>query len=228
MRVRLRCLPAYRGLVPEPTLAQGSLPGWLRRMPAEAASAVIGERVRTVKQCPPFLDAMRTGFLFPLAADLTVRDGVFHWDSGLPADPVARISRAPIGVHVPEQAEGAPFADPGRFIVKFVNHWTVTLPDGWSLLVGHPFNREELPFRTLWGVVDGFADGCIHFPALWTDPVWEGTLPKGTPVAQAVPVRREALELDIGEMDEAALARHMALEDALQAEPGHYRRTQRR
>jgi hypothetical protein len=196
-------------------------------MPAEAESAVVGERVRSVKQCPPFLDAMQTGILFPLAASLTVRDGVFTWDSGLPADPVARVSRAPIGVHVPEQAEGAPFAG-GRFIVKFVNHWTVALPEGWSLLVGHPFNREELPFRTLWGVVDDFPGGLVHFPALWTDPGFEGVLPKGTPVAQAVPVRREALELDIGAMDKAELALHLATEDAVQAEPGHYRKAVRR
>lgn len=228
MKVRLRCLPAYHGLVPEPTLARGALPDWLRRMPAEAASSVLGERVRTVKQCPPFLDAMQTGLLFPLAADLIMRDGVFHWDSGLPADPVARVSRAPIGIHVPEQAEGAPFAEPGRFIVKFVNHWTVTLPEGWSLLVGHPFNREELPFRTLWGVVDDFPGGLVHFPALWTDSAFEGTLPKGTPVAQAVPIRRDALELDIGAMDEADLATHLATEDAVQAEPGHYRKILRR
>lgn len=197
-------------------------------MPAEAHSTVIGERVRTVKQCLPFVDAMQTGVLFPLCADLTVADGTFAWDTGLKNHPVARLSRAPIGVHVPEQATGAPFAEPSRFIIKFINRWTAALPDGWSLLIGHPFNRDDLPFRTLWGVVENFADGLVHFPALWTDPNFEGTLRAGTPVAQAVPILRETLEIEIAEMDHAALTRHVALEDALQAAPGHYRKAHRR
>lgn len=228
LRVRLSCLPGYGAHLPRPVLARTALPDWLRTMPATHPSEAAGIDVRTLKQCPPFLDAMQCGLLFPLAADLHVENGVFSWDTELLAHPLARLSRAPIGVHVPEQAAGAPFADPSRFIVKFVNHWTVALPDGVSLLVGHPMNREELPFRTLWGLVDGFADGLVHFPALWTDPSFSGTLAKGTPVAQAVPVRREALDLDIAEMDEAALERHVELADALHADPGHYRKAHRR
>ena len=227
LKVGLRCLPGYRAHLPEPRLARTALPDWLRTMPATVASEIAGAEVRTLKQCPPFVDAMQTGILFPLIADLTIADGAFSWDTGLPVHPVARLTRAPIGVHVPEQATGAPFADPTRFIVKFINHWTIALPQGWSLLVGHPFNREDLPFRTLWGVVDAFPDGLIHFPALWTDIGFAGTLPRGTPVAQAVPVRREALELDIAEMDEAALQRHLELEDLLQTDPGHYRKAAR-
>ena len=209
-------------------LARTALPDWLRTMPSTAHSPTAGGEVRTLKQCPPFLDAMQTGILFPLAADLTVENGEFSWDTGLPVHPVARLSRAPIGVHVPEQATGAPFADPDRFIVKFINHWTVALPDGWSLLVTHPFNREDLPFRTLCGVVDNFADGLVHFPALWTDERFCGTLCKGTPVAQAVPVCKNAPILDIGEMDQAALDRYLSIEDALHAEPGYYRKHHRR
>lgn len=224
MRIKLRCLPGYRGHVPEPQLAKRALPEWLRSMPSTAQSEVLGTEVRTLKQCLPFLEAMQTGILFGLAADLILKDGLFSWDTGLPVHPVARLSRAPMGVHVPEQATGAPFVDPHRFIVKFTNHWTVALPQGYGLLVGHPYNREDLPFRTLWGVVEGFADGLVHFPALWTAPDFEGTLAKGTPVAQAMPIPLEALSLDLAEMDEAELSRHMATEDALQADPGHYRK----
>jgi hypothetical protein len=32
----------------------------------------------------------------------------------------------------------------------------------------------------------------VHFPARWRDPSFNGTLPKGTPVAQCLPIRREA------------------------------------
>lgn len=97
------------------------------------------------------------------------------------------------------------------------------------MLFVHPLNREELPFRTLAGRVDcdRFAGGFVHFPALWTDPGFEGSLPKGTPVAQAFPVPRESLALDIGVFDDAALAQHLEVQEALKADPGAYRKRYR-
>lgn len=225
MKIDLRCLPGWETHLPKPVLARSHLPDWLKAMPREAPSGVLGGMmVRTLKQCPPFIDAMRAGLLFPLIADLHVADGQFTWDGGLPASPVSRLTRSPIGVHVPEQTAGAPFHDPDAFAVKFTNAWTVTLPEGWSLLIQHPINREDLPFRTLAGWVDAYPGGMIHFPALWTAPGFTGTLPRGTPIAQAIPVRREALDLDFGEMSDADLAQHSALQDELQSQPGLYRK----
>jgi len=60
-------------------------------------------------------------------------------------------------------------------------------------LFTHPFNRFDLPFTTLTGLVDcdRYHDNWIHFPAHWHDIDFSGVLPKGTPVAQCVPVRRD-------------------------------------
>ncbi len=230
MRIRFTCLPGFEGRIPRPRPADGALPDWLRRMPAGAPSAVLaGAEVRTVKQCPPFVDAMRAGILFPLAADVTVAGGELSWDWDAPVHPAARVTRSPLGLHVPEQATGVPGAEAGRFVLKFTNYWTVALPEGWSMLFGHPANRMDLPFRTLTGLVDAdrWRDGFVHFPAIWTDPAFEGRLAAGTPVAQGYPVPREALELDFAEMDEADLARHLEVQDALQEDPGLYRRSYR-
>jgi len=228
MKVRFSCLPGYEDIVPRPQLATGGLPEWLKRMPSKAESAVLaGAEVRTVKQCPPFLDAMQAGILFPLAADLTFENGEFSWDWDLPAQPATRATRSPIGVHVPEQAAGVPGVPEGQFAVKFNAFWTVKLPDGCSMLFSHPANRLDLPYRTLTGLVDAdlWRDGLVHFPALWTDPEFTGTLPAGTPVAQGWPVPREALELEFTTMDDEALSRHSAVQDGLQSEPGFYRKS---
>ena len=230
MKITLTCLPGYEDRLPRPSLAATGLPGWLKALPAQRESAVLeGAPVRTVKQCPPFLDAMRTGILFPLAADVAIRDGTFEWDWDLPMHPVARSTRSPVGFHVPEQAGGMPGVDPQAFAVKFNNFWTVGLPDGWSMLFTHPLNRLDLPFRTLSGIVDcdQWHDGFVHFPALWTDPDFSGVLPAGTPVAQGFPVRRDPLQLEFAAMDETALTRHVEIQDGLQAEPGLYRKAYR-
>ncbi|MCR9255239.1 MAG: hypothetical protein NXI16_04005 [Alphaproteobacteria bacterium] len=203
-------------------------------MPSETQSPVLGgTSVRTVKQCPPFLDAMQSGILFPLAADVTVSGGKLSWDWDLPRHDKARASRSPIGVHVPEQGNGVPGVPApaaGQFFVKFNNFWTVEMPQGWSLLFTHPVNRLDLPFRTFSGQVDcdSWSDGFVHFPALWTDPEFAGVLKAGTPVAQAFPVKREALKLDFAEMTQDALARHLTVQDGLQSDPGLYRKAFRR
>lgn len=230
MKIRFACLPGYEEILPKPVLAAGHLPDWLKRMPATAESAVLsGAEVRTVKQCPPFVDAMQAGILFPLATDVTVSGGEFAWDWAPPRDPRSRLTRSPLGLHVPEQATGVPAVPAGQFVLKFTNFWTVELQDGWSMLFGHPANRTDLPFRTLSGMVDcdRFKHGFVHFPALWTEPGFEGVLPAGTPVAQGWPVRRQALEIETGAFDAEAFARHLAVEDGLQDERGFYRRNYR-
>jgi len=227
MNVTFRCPPGLEALLPRPTLAAQGLPAWVRDMPASVAVEGFGEKVRTLKHCPPLLDAMRSGFLMPLAADVEVRDGQFAWDWDVPSLP-GGVTRAPISFHLSEQATGSPLSDPTRVFLKFNNFWTVRLPEGFALLVCHPFNRNELPFRTLTGLVD--ADrypGLIQFPARWLDPGFEGVLARGTPIAQCIPVPRQDLALDCGALDDDQLREFTAVNQALGAEPGTYRKRYR-
>ncbi|SME96984.1 hypothetical protein SAMN06265365_10740 [Tistlia consotensis] len=228
MKLTFRCLPEFEPFLPRPLPARQGLPDWLRRAPATAPSALVdAAAIRTAKHCPPLIDAMGLGLLLPLACDLRVGPEGFAWDWPLPMPARGNATRAPIGFHEPAQAAGTPLApDDGRFLVKFMNFWAIEAPPGVSLLFGHPANRPDLPFRTLSGLVDcdRFAAGMVHFPALWTDPAFEGVLPAGTPVAQCVPVVREVLELAFEPLDGAALEAQLELQQALAAEPGAYRK----
>jgi hypothetical protein len=229
MQVTFRCAPELLEVLPRPLPAREGLPEWLRTMPGEAVVGELGGAVRTLKHCPPLIDAMRAGFLMPLAADVRVADGVFEWDWDLPATALGRTTRAPLSFHHPEQALGSPLHDAERVFVKFNSFWTIALEPGWSLLAMHPANRRDLPFETLTGLVDAdlYGDGLIHFPARWRDPDFRGVLPRGTPVAQCLPVRREALALAFEPLAGDSALRFAALKDALAAEPGVYRRRYR-
>lgn len=212
MRVIFRCDPALLGLLPRPIPAREALPEWLRTMPARMFSDLHGEEVRTVKQCPPFVDAMAHGFILPLACDVEVRDGIFSWDWNLPQLSIATHPRAPLSFHVPAQVAGSPFAESGRTVVKFNSFWTIDLEPGWSLFATHPINRVDLPFRLLSGLVDAdrFSDVGILFPAIWTEPAFSGVLRAGTPIAQCLLVSREALEMHF----EAMSPEHQAAYDS--------------
>jgi hypothetical protein len=226
MRVVFRCDPALRDHLPPPVPARAALPGWLRTMPRAAPSEAHGQDVRTVKQCPPFVDAMSYGFIIPLPCDITVKGGALSWDWDIPLLASELHPRAPLSFHVPAQMEGTPFHRAGQVAVKFNSFWTIALEPGWSLFATHPVNRLDLPFRLLSGLVDAdlFSDVGILFPALWTDPAFEGVLPRGTPVAQCFAVPRTTPELVIEAMDEAGVRRFEALGRALLAGPGIYRK----
>ena len=229
MKVTFRCPPELEGLIPAPIMSRRGLPAWLRHMPNTAHSNDLDAELETVKQCPPFLDAMGAGFLMPLAVDLHVADGAFTWDWEPPAGLPTHYPRSPFAFHVPEQLVGTPMHDPDRFAVKFINFWTIALPAGWGLLCTHPANRADLPFRTVTGLVraDNY-DTFIHFPALWNDHGFAGTLPRGTPVAQCYPVPLEPLDLETGTITGEAAERFLGAHTAPRDGQGAYRRHHRR
>ncbi len=227
MRITFRCDPALIDRLQRPVLARTTLPAWLRAMPATAYSTVHGTDLRTVKQCPPFVDAMSHGFVIPLPCDVVVSGGRLSWDWDLPPLSVEAHPRSPLSFHVPAQVTGTPFHREDRAVVKFNSFWTVELEEGWSLFATHPINRDDLPFRLLTGLVDAdrFTDVGILFPAVWTDPDYEGVLPAGTPVAQCFPVARTALDLRCEPFDADRRAAYEATAQALLSTPGVYRKS---
>ena len=157
---------------------------------------------------------------------LEVRDGEFSWNFELPKGLVGEYSHSPIDFHDPSQAAGAPFFDEDRFIIKFNNFWTIEAPPGYSLLFTHPINRSDLPFTTLTGLVDcdTFHRSPVHFPARWHDAGFNGVLPKGTPVAQCLPVKRETWSATFEELSSEGVMRMIETQDATDSESGVYRR----
>ena len=207
-------------------MAKGHLPDWFRKMPDRAFCADVDSEIRTVKHCPPFIAALATGFIVPLATDLHVDDQRFEWHWDVEALPDVPHPNAPIMFHLNEQLTGAPFRPNDQAALKFTNFWTIETEPGFSLLVTHPFNREDLPFRTLTGVVDTdhFVDGCIQFPALWTDESFSGVLSRGTPVAQCIVFRRDPLDLEFDLIEGEGAERYREVVDALGSQTGVYRK----
>ena len=229
MTLTFRCPPALEAILPRPIAAVRGLPDWFKTMPAKAFSATTGRDTPTVKKCPPFIDAMIYGFLIPLAIDLEVRDGEFKWDFDVPQGYVSEFSHSPIDFHDPGQVAGTPFFEDDRFIIKFNSFWTIEAPAGYSLLFTHPVNRTDLPFTTLTGLVDcdSFHDSPLNFPARWHDADFNGVLPKGTPVAQCMPVKREAWTGRYEALTQEDATKLVATRDALAFESDVYRRRYR-
>ncbi|MGJ4890691.1 hypothetical protein ACQR1Y_21020 [Bradyrhizobium sp. HKCCYLRH3099] len=226
LTLKFRCPRELDGLIPPPVPAPMGIPDWVKAMPATAFSQLNQADEQTVKRCPPFIDAMAAGFLIPLVCDLKVEDGGISWDNELPPGGAIDFPRSPVSFHDVSQVTGSPLFEADRFLLKFHNLWTIEAPEGWSLLFTHPLNRFDLPFTTVTGLVDSdrFHDSFVHFPAHWHDMSFRGVLPRGTPVAQCIPVKRQDWAMQTAPFTDEDVAEIHSVRDALKREQGLYRK----
>ena len=223
--ITFHCRAEDHGVIAEPVPARTVLPAWLRRLPG-----VDPERLSptddaiTVKRCMPFLDALSTGWILPLAAAvrLEITDGGRTVNAGWDFD------REMVSTHAPFQVAGNPYEP--RPPMKFHNHWTIRTPPGWSCLFVPPLNRPDDIVEIFSGVVDTDTyTAPVHLPFIATGPDGLHVLPKGRPLAQVIPFQRASVQLPVSigpETPEERDSRRRVFRNT-QAGNGWYRRVAR-
>jgi len=79
-----------------------------------------------------------------------------------------------------------------------MNPWSIKTKLGYSTLFVQPFHRESV-FTILPGIVDTDTYiAPINFPMVINDPKFEGLIPKGTPIVQIIPFKRDSFKMKIG------------------------------
>jgi len=190
-QIEFLCSPEDKGVIPEPYPARDYLPAWFKKLPPVDRSVVSAtNNGQTIRRCMPFLDAMTTGWILPLAA--TVRIAIK--DNGQTVDAGWEFDRTMVSNHAPYQVAGHPAAP--RPPCKLHNYWTIRTPPGWSCLFVPPLNRDNGILTVLAGVVDTdrYAS-LINFPFFGSGPDGVHTLEKGTPIVQVTPFRRQMTSL---------------------------------
>jgi hypothetical protein len=224
-RIEFVCAPEDLGVIAEPAPARTALPDWFRKLPPIDQNQV-GARDNglTIKRCMPFLDAMTTGWILPVAATvrLEIRDGGRTCDAGWEFD------KTMISSHHAYQIAGHPALP--RPPCKLHNHWVIKTPPGWSCLFVPALNREQDVIRVLAGVVDTDSyQSLINFPFIPIAPDGVYTLEKGTPLVQVIPFRRETTTIEGAVRAETAEERetNQRILRNTQAAEGWYRRQAR-
>jgi hypothetical protein len=172
--------------------AKKLIPKWYKDIPKWQDGILVSppnpKLRKTLKNCIPFLDALISGYIVTLAHDVVItKDSLGnpfltanHY--GDPAilnrDIEMSYVQKPNGFYKNEFAWNFPLA--------------IEIPKGYSVLVTHPFNRFDLPFITLTGIIDS---GWI-IPAGGQAPFilqnnFDGILTKGTPIMQIIPFKNE-------------------------------------
>ena len=91
----------------------------------------------------------------------------------------------------------------GKVPLKFINPWIVQTPPGYSCLFTSPLNHMETRLKILDGVVDTDEYyNNVNTPFVWTGGDGEFNIPKGTPLIQIIPFKRETYSVEYAAVDE--------------------------
>jgi hypothetical protein len=190
--IKFLCDPADKDVIAPPVPAKTYLPDWFRKLPAvDETKHGMNDTGLTIKRCMPFLDAMTTGWIIPLAA--TVRMEIRN--NGAEVATGWEFDRVMVSNHAMHQVKGNPWGH--RPPNKFHNYWTIITPPGWSCLFINPLNRPNGLFEVIAGIVDTDSyPALINFPFFATGPDGLHVIEKGTPLVQVIPFRRDVAEVE--------------------------------
>jgi hypothetical protein len=160
----------------------------------------------TAKSCMPFIDAMTYGYVISLWTDVFVTNNngypIFNWTEG----PIPILERPP----TKHEDKKMP-APHGHHHEQFMWNLPIvidTIKD-CSILMTSPLNHYELPFTVLSGIVD--LDTSPLFPGrvpFYIKKDFQGMIPKGTPIVQILPFKRDKWEAKNDKTLEQKLDRH--------------------
>jgi hypothetical protein len=133
-----------------------------------------------------------TGWIIPLVCqvEFTIKDkgSSVSWilnkgDSNKPAT-------FAVQNHTQNQVKGHPMNP--RVPLKFINHWHIKTPPGWSCLFVPPLNREEKNIELISGIVDtDIFHEYINFPGfIIPNDIEYLKLEQGYPMMQVIPFKR--------------------------------------
>jgi hypothetical protein len=172
-------------LSPKP--ARSFIPQWYKNIKPELNL--------NLKNCIPFLDALTAGYIQTTWTDIHV---VKHNDSlNVFSDSTLELFNKRDNPSLATTNE--------YYFEEFIwrRYWIPKLPKGFSLLITHPFNRLDLPFTTVSAIVDAdiFYHRSIGNIPFYIKKDFEGVIPKGTPMYQLIPIKRENWEHEIKKFD---------------------------
>jgi hypothetical protein len=143
----------------------------------------------TVKLCVPYLDMLTMGYVQPLPYDIEVKRN---------GEVLCKNYPEMINIGYRKYDQNQPLI-PDTFIQQefiFTTGWEPKTPRGWSTIYTHPFNRHDLPFLSVSGIIDTdrwHTTGGIPF---YIKKNFVGIIKSGTPFYQMIPFERQNWESD--------------------------------
>jgi hypothetical protein len=184
---------------PKPMPASQFIPEWWRSIPlheprpneSNGNKIIVENGVSNAgaKQCMPMLDALLTGYIVTLWADVQIRqingNPIITW----------RIKSTDV---FQEHGLTAKMVEPptgySNNVFKYISTWIPITPKGYSVLITAPFGYRNTPFQAIPAVIDSDKSTLEIVPPMWVKKDFEGIVEKGTPMFQITPFKRTEWE----------------------------------
>lgn len=188
-------------LVPQPT--KHNMPKWWKDatlwwLDAEEKPIIASynkddeeEKSLGFKACPALLDIFSTGYVLKTPTDIMF----VQYEN----KPFVLIDDE-FKDFCAERSDMPQFPIPHGYSKKHFHwwpNWGIELPDGYSALVTQPLNRYDLPFLTVNGIIDSDRYTMPGLTPFFIREGFSGLIPKGTPFAQIIPIKRENWESEM-------------------------------
>ena len=170
-----------------------------------------GSSPATIKKCMPVFDAMTSGYIIESPADVYVHAEKIEYQNEDESSLKPILQKTQefswsllnlISFHPLEQAPKHPYKKEDFRYPKWNNPWGIKTPRGYSTLFVQPFHRESV-FTILPGIVDTDTYiSPVNFPFVINDPSFDGLIPKGTPIAQVIPFKRDSWKASLGDKND--------------------------
>jgi hypothetical protein len=184
---------------PKPTPMSAATPQWYKDM-----DRVYGEHtddIRTsamsagFRACPAISDSLLSGYTLYLPADVmidatgpSVKIAYTGWLNGSEA---LDLDYPFIVKHDAEATSGYPLNHLHQESIKWQTYWGIKTDEGYSCLFTHPFHRDDLPFQMIPAIVDTDKMAARSPYAFFVRKGFNGVIPRGTPMLQVFPYKRE-------------------------------------
>lgn len=198
----------------KPDLIKKFIPEWYKKAETHFSSeedlAIEEGTQKTsagLKTCVPFLDAMVSGYALVVPFDIYVGktengDLDIKWNAPQGWENFVEERPRQSGSTMPRPAGHAPNH------MVWSGRWGIKAPRGYSVLVTHPLNRQDLPFTTSSAIMDSdkfFGNGNIPF---FIKEDFVGVIEKGTPFAQIIPIKRKRWKMIYNPALKDAIQKH--------------------
>ena len=192
-------------LVPRPKSAKECIPDWIKNATPFATKRpefdLQAKKVNsTFKICSPFMDTFSMGYIQETWMDIYIDK------ERCPENPYFYFASEPQIMSDRGELNQTYKQSSNYYSQHYVWHpaWMPELPKGYSCIITHPFNRDDLPFRTLTGIVDAdtffTSQKKSNLPFL-LDKNFSGLIKKGTPMYQIIPFKREDWKSELNKYD---------------------------
>lgn len=175
--------------IPQP--AKKFVPDWYRDSRILGKENIRDPRIKNFKNCLPFADSFITGYILSTPCDIIIEKVENKDPNIIMSSPIelfnSRKKESTGLMQIPEDCYNV------NYIYNHPMH--ISLPKGYSALITHPLNRYDLPWVALSGIVDMDKEPMRpgQYP-IFIKKNAEGLIPKGTPILQIIPFKRESWE----------------------------------